>query len=130
MKLFARRFGKKIDVVPPESMSALERYPWPGNVRELQHLIERAVILSTGNELRVPLMELVPILAPDVSNLPHPRPTLRENERDLIQRTLEDCGWVIGGPEGAAARLGMKRTTLVSRIKKLGLHRPSQGGVE
>ena len=130
--LFARRFGKRFDSIPDETMAALESYPWPGNVRELEHLIERAVILSSGGELRVPVMELVPVVQPDLADsLPHPsRPTLRENERDLIQRTLEECGWVVGGPEGAAARLGLKRTTLMSRIKKLGLHRPADKSVD
>ena len=132
VKLFARRFGKKIEAIPRETMEALERYPWPGNVRELEHLIERAVILSPGGELRVPLMELVPTVAADSTGAAfhHVPPTLRENERDLIRRTLEDCGWVVGGPEGAASRLGMKRTTLASRIKKLGLHRPKERSVE
>ena len=132
VQLFTRRFGKKIVDIPRETMAALESYPWPGNVRELEHLIERAVILSSGSELRVPLMELVPVQSLDpASTLPQQtKTTLRENERDVIQRALEDCGWVVGGPEGAAARLGMKRTTLVSRIKKLGLNRPESSNVE
>jgi formate hydrogenlyase transcriptional activator len=130
--LFARRFGKAVDTVPGETMEALERYPWPGNVRELEHLVERAVILSPGRELRVPLAELAPTAGP----LPDARPvipahvTLRENERDMIRRALEESGWVVGGPEGAAARLGLKRTTLLSRIKKLGLRRPDEKSVE
>jgi formate hydrogenlyase transcriptional activator len=130
--LFARRFGKTIKSIPLETMQALERYPWPGNVRELEHLIERAVILSPGRELRVPIMELVPIPSPDqgFALSTGPRITLRENERDLIRRTLAECGWVVGGPTGAAARLGMKRTTLLSRIKKMGLTRPEEHGVE
>jgi len=128
--LFARRFGKRIEVIPRETMTALLRYPWPGNVRELEHLIERAVILSPAGELRVPLVELMPVGAPAAASAPpsHSPATLRETERDLIRRALEDCGWVVGGPDGAAARLGLKRTTLVSRIKKLGLNRSAESG--
>jgi formate hydrogenlyase transcriptional activator len=124
--IFARRFGKRIEIIPRDTMAALERYAWPGNVRELEHLIERAVILSPADELRVPLMELVPVAEPEGVNAGtlHSAGTLRDNERDLIRRTLEECGWVVGGPDGAAARLGLKRTTLMSRIKKLGLYRP------
>ena len=127
--LFARRFGKKIESIPTETMAALERYPWPGNVRELEHLIERAVILATGSELRVPMVDLVPVAVPDAPTHPQrnhaPRVTLRESERELIGRTLDECGWVVGGPNGAASRLGLKRTTLLSRMKKLGLARPA-----
>jgi formate hydrogenlyase transcriptional activator len=129
---FARRFGKTVGSIPRETMLALTRYRWPGNVRELQHLIERAVILSPQGELRVPLIELESTTDTAGADGPvhPPRATLREHERDLIQRTLEECGWVIGGPGGAAARLGLKRTTLLSRIKKLGLSRPEGSGVE
>jgi formate hydrogenlyase transcriptional activator len=131
VRLFARRFGKKIDSIPAETMAALERYPWPGNVRELEHLVERAVILSPGSELRVPVMDLVPVATPDGPPAPvRPQVTLRENERELIRRALEECGWVVGGPNGAAARLGLKRTTLLSRMKKLDLHRPDGKSVE
>jgi formate hydrogenlyase transcriptional activator len=121
---FARRLGKAI-TVPAETLSALVRYDWPGNVRELEHLIERAVILSAGPELRVPAGELTPtapVAAPTGS-------TLHDAERQLIRRTLEECGWIVGGPQGAAQRLGMKRTTLLARMKKLGLRRPTDGGV-
>jgi formate hydrogenlyase transcriptional activator len=131
--LFARRFGKAIDAIPAETMAALERYPWPGNVRELEHLIERAVILTPGGELRVPLADLAAV-APGEAPTPFPappaHPTLRESERDLIRRTLDECRWVIGGPGGAAARLGLKRTTLLSRMKKLGIARAPDAGVE
>ena len=113
-------------------MAALERYRWPGNIRELEHLIERAVILSSGSELRVPMLDLIPIALPDNEALPATAShlTLRDNERELIRRALDDSGWVVGGPTGAAARLGMKRTTLLSRIKKLGLRRPERSGVD
>jgi formate hydrogenlyase transcriptional activator len=124
--MFARRFGKRIDAIPGELMTALEQYSWPGNVRELEHLIERAVILTGGSELRVPLADLTltppqpgPVTAPTGTQ----PPTLRDSERELIGRALADCGWVIGGPRGAAARLGLKRTTLLSRMKKLGISR-------
>jgi formate hydrogenlyase transcriptional activator len=131
--LFARRFGKKIDSIPTATMAALERYSWPGNVRELEHLIERAVILTPGGELRVPVSDLHPPTttadAPHVS-VPPVRATLRENERELIRRTLEECRGIVGGPNGAAARLGLKRTTLLSRMKKLGLERRDPEGVE
>lgn len=124
IELFSRRFGKINSSVPPETMAALEQYAWPGNIRELEHVIERAVILSHGDVLHVPVSDLVPIPNPD-GPLPSPAATmtLRENESQLIRRTLEECGWVVGGPSGAAARLGMKRTTLLSRMKKLGMHR-------
>jgi formate hydrogenlyase transcriptional activator len=130
--LFARRFGKNIKTIPTETMSALEQYSWPGNIRELEHLIERAVILTGGSELRVPLADLVPLSPPEgvAHEASRPAPvTLRESERDLISRTLEECGGVVGGPHGAAARLGLKRTTLLSRMKKLGISR-SQVSVE
>jgi formate hydrogenlyase transcriptional activator len=133
VQLFGRRFGKKIETIPTETMAALERYAWPGNVRELEHLIERAVILTPSGELRVPLSELVSEPEPTASLVapaPSLSPTLQESERALIQRTLQECGWVIGGPKGAAKRLGLKRTTLLSRMKKLGLSRPANQSVD
>jgi formate hydrogenlyase transcriptional activator len=125
-KTFARRLGKGIDSIPAEAMAALQAYHWPGNVRELEHLVERAVILSSSNELRIPLADVLPPSpAPVQATVPtHGQGTLRETERELIRRTLEDCGGVIGGRFGAASRLGLKRTTLLARMKKLGLHRP------
>jgi formate hydrogenlyase transcriptional activator len=130
--LFARRFGKKIDTIPSGTMAALESYSWPGNVRELEHLIERAVILTPGSELRVPMGDIAPPGSPAPHAAPvSPQPvTLRENVRELILRTLDECGWVVGGPHGAAARLGVKRTTLLSRMKKLGLERNEGNRVE
>ena len=123
VELFGRRFGKRIETIPDETMAALERYQWPGNVRELEHLIERAVILTSGSELHVPVVDLVPVPLPDNSTAVNHAPgiTLRDNERELIRQALNDCGGVVGGPHGAAARLGIKRTTLLSRMKKLGL---------
>ena len=120
--LFARRLGRSIGTVPAASLDALQRHSWPGNVRELEHLIERAVILTPGGELRVPLGDLqsTTALAPPEENKPASG-TLKDTERELIRRTLEECRWIVGGPRGAAARLGIKRTTLISRMKKLGL---------
>jgi formate hydrogenlyase transcriptional activator len=125
VNVFARRFGKNIDSISSNTLADLVAYSWPGNVRELEHLIERAVILSPGNELRVPINELH--LLAEAEQLPLAIETassnLKENERALILRVLHDCNWVVGGPHGAATRLGLKRTTLLSRMKKLGLER-------
>src|SRR5262245_22068602 len=126
---FARRVGKVIDTIPAGAMAALRAYDWPGNVRELEHLVERAVILSPGRELRVPLGDLAHPARPAAGPTPTPRGTLHEAERELIRRTLEECRWVIGGPNGAARRLGLKRTTLLARMKRLGLHRPDNDGM-
>ncbi len=130
-RIFAKRFRKEIDQIDAATMEMLEQYPWPGTVRELEHLIERAVILSPGPELFIPPMELVPGKTAAIvpASIPH-RGTLRENERDLIRRTLDECDWVVGGPGGAARKLGLKRTTLLSKMKKLGLARPSRNPVE
>ncbi|HXG12629.1 MAG TPA: sigma 54-interacting transcriptional regulator [Gemmataceae bacterium] len=124
-RTFARRIGKVIDTIPAESLAALQAYDWPGNVRELEHLIERAVILSPGPVLRVPLGDLR-LSPPGASplTLASRTGTLQDAERELIRRTLEECRWVVGGRNGAAARLGLKRTTLLARMKKLGLRRP------
>ena len=103
-------------------MDALVRYPWPGNVRELQNFIERAVILSPQSILRAPISELEPFQSHKGSNAP--MNGLAEVERDHILRALEASNWVIGGQSGAAARLGMKRTSLVYRMKKLRIRRP------
>jgi formate hydrogenlyase transcriptional activator len=100
-------------------MSALTDYPWPGNVRELEHFIERAVVLSQGADLEVSLSELKPA----ASSGPASFSTLESAERDHILRALDETNWVVGGANGAAARLGMKRTTLQSRMQKLGLER-------
>ena len=122
--LYAQRMNKRIDTIPPETMDALLRYPWPGNIRELQNFIERAVILSPQTILRAPTSELEPFPAP-------PKEThaamngLAEVERDHILRALEASHWVIGGRNGAAERLGMKRTSLVYRMKKLRVTRPA-----
>jgi len=117
---YARRMSKRIETVPAETLAAMERYHWPGNVRELENLIERAVILSPGTVLRVPLAELKPLHDGRGAGLS----TLAEAEREHILRALEESAWVLSGSHGAAARLGMKRTTLQSRMQKLGITRP------
>jgi transcriptional regulator with GAF, ATPase, and Fis domain len=116
---------REIELIPPETMSALSSYEWPGNIRELQNLIERAVILSNDGVLPNPLPALgtrIAGVAPAATAAP--ATTLRESERTLILRTLEGVSWVIGGPKGAAAKLGLKRTTLIHRMQKLGISRP------
>jgi formate hydrogenlyase transcriptional activator len=122
-ELYARRMNKRIDEIPSETMDALVRYRWPGNVRELQNFIERAVILSPRNVLRAPTSELEPFHAHKGSNAPIAG--LEEVERDHILRTLEASNWVVGGPNGAADRLGMKRTSLVYKMRKLRISRPA-----
>jgi formate hydrogenlyase transcriptional activator len=117
---FAREMKKMIDTIPSEAMAVLAAYDWPGNVRELENAIERAVILTSGSVLQVPVEEFrrrssVPPLADG---------TLEAAEREAILKALRDSQWVIGGPAGAARRLGLKRTTLHSRMEKLGIARP------
>ena len=101
-------------------MAALVRYPWPGNIRELANCIERAVLLSPGRELRVPFADLKAIVAPDTNEVV----SLEEAQREQIIAVLRQTNWVIGGPAGAAARLGLKRTTLQSKMRKFGIERP------
>jgi len=122
-ELYARRMNKRIDTIPPETMDALVRYRWPGNVRELQNFIERAVILSPHTVLRAPISELEPFSAATKSNLP--MTGLEELERDHIVHALEASNWVVGGRNGAAERLGMKRTSLVYKMRKLRIARPA-----
>jgi formate hydrogenlyase transcriptional activator len=118
---YCRRMGKNIVDIPPKLMSALCSYSWPGNVRELQNLIERAVILSNPGVLSNPLPAAVSkedvIMFPAVT-------TLKDSERTLILNTLDEVGWVIGGTKGAATRLGLKRTTLICKMQRLGIFRP------
>ncbi len=114
---YARLMNKRIETIPAGAMTALAKYHWPGNIRELENLIERSVILSQGPDLHVPLGELK---APTAAAL-NGAATLEAAEREHILRVLRETKWVIGGPSGAAARLGMKRTTLQSKIRKLGI---------
>jgi len=120
---FSRRNNRRIDTIPSEAMEALLRYAWPGNIRELQNVIERAVIVSRGPVLTVPISELDADTAPkrETRSNESLQDTLNETERTQIMRALEEANWVISGPKGAAARLGMKRSTLQLRMQKLGI---------
>jgi formate hydrogenlyase transcriptional activator len=121
---FAQQMKKPIDRIPSETMASLTSYSWPGNIRELQNLIERAVILSRGPVLEVPQAELK---GQPKTEIDQPgSSTLEAVEREHILRVLRDSNWVIGGPAGAAARLGLNRTTLNNRLRKLGITRPRQ----
>ena len=122
-ELYARRLNKGIEEIPPDTMEALMRYRWPGNVRELQNFIERAVILSPHRVLRAPTSELEPFSTLKRSNAP--LSGLEEVERDHILRALDASHWIVGGRNGAAERLGMKRTSLVYKMKKLKIIRPA-----
>ena len=122
---FARSMSKNIDTISAESMNALVSYPWPGNIRELQNVIERAVILSGGTELKVSLSDLKSRASESNGHL-NGAGTLEEIERSHILSILEQTNWVFGGPNGAAARLGMKRPTLQFRMQKLGISRPQK----
>ena len=125
---YARRMKKPVEAIPMKAMAALTEYHWPGNVRELENFIERSVILSHGAELQIPLGELrgrlkIPVIVPLQAS--DGIATLEHAEREHIVRALREAEWIVGGPKGAAMRLGMKRTTLQSRIKKLGIARPN-----
>jgi len=125
---FTRSMRKHVDHIPPETMAALQWYSWPGNIRELQNLIERAVILSRDGVLPNPLPKrrtnpVIPTL--DGAQAIQSSMTLEESARSLILETLEQVDWVVGGPNGAAAKLGLKRTTLLARMRRLGLSRPA-----
>jgi formate hydrogenlyase transcriptional activator len=123
---YTRRMNRRIDTIPVAVMKAMSEYQWPGNVRELENFVERSVILSDDSVLRAPLAELT--LQQNLSTvLSRSNPTtLKEAEREHILRALKDTKWIIGGPNGAAARLGMKRTTLSSLIKRLEIDPPSE----
>ena len=124
--LCSKRMKKSVERVPIAAMGVLSSYKWPGNVRELQNFIERAVILSPGKVLRLPLAELEQaahnLEAFGPNGAPKPT-TLKDAEREHIIQALAETGWMIGGPKGAAARLGLPRTTLVSKMKRLGISR-------
>jgi len=116
---YARRMNRAVETIPSETLDLLVHYSWPGNIRELENLIERAVIVSPGTVLRVPLGDL----KPPTETAPGEILTLEAAEREHILKALEATNWVLAGPKGAAARLGMKRTTLQSRMQKLGVER-------
>jgi len=124
--LYAKRMDKTVSVVPAEAVAAMLDYSWPGNVRELQNFIERAVILSPGSSLRPPLEDLSQVnQAAETTNLtgqPAPQ-TLLEAEREHIIQALAATNWIIGGPKGAGARLGLARTTLIAKMHRLGISR-------
>jgi formate hydrogenlyase transcriptional activator len=117
VEILGRRMGREIEHIPQETMSALSSYEWPGNIRELQNLIERAVILSNNGVLPNPLAtaetEQRPAISPGTTT--PGVTTLRDSERTLILRTLQTVGWIVGGPKGAAVKLGLKRTTLIHK---------------
>jgi formate hydrogenlyase transcriptional activator len=121
---FARRMGRRIETIPVAVMDALVRYPWPGNIREMQNVIERAVILSRGPALELSLSEFKQQARAALTDFPGGLSTLEEAEREHILRVLGETKWMIGGPAGAALKLGMKRTTLQSKMRKLGIARP------
>ena len=119
----ARRMGRRIETIPAEAMDVLVQYPWPGNIRELENIIERAVILSPGPALHINLGDLKAAAA-QAKVPPGAVVTLADADRDHILGVLRETGWLLSGPTGAAARLGMKRSTLQSKMKKLGISRP------
>jgi len=129
VKFFAEdcvsRINRRVKTIPANTMRVLAEYDWPGNVRELQNFIERAVILSPGSELRAPLEDL------DWSKqVAQPQPeTLAQAEYGLILRALKESGWVVGGPGGAARKLGLKRTTLIGKIRKMGILRSTEAAL-
>jgi transcriptional regulator with GAF, ATPase, and Fis domain len=127
VKIFTRRMGKQVDSIPPETMAAFQWHSWPGNIRELQNLVERAVILSRDGVLPNPLQKkqtelMIPSLHRTRSF--HSRMTWEDRDSALILETLEQAGWIVGGPRGAAAKLGLKRTTLLAKMRRLGISRP------
>jgi transcriptional regulator with GAF, ATPase, and Fis domain len=128
VEMFARRMGKQIDSIPMETMATLQSYFWPGNVRELQNLVERAVIMTDDRVLANPFAAApqIPAYAPQRVANAAGTTKLRDIERALIAQTLEEVGWVVGGPKGAAAKLGLQRTTLIHKMKKLQIKRPLQ----
>jgi formate hydrogenlyase transcriptional activator len=132
VKIFSRRMGKQIDSIPSEMMAAFQWHSWPGNIRELQNLVERAVILSRDGVLPNPLQKrhtsgIIP--SANAQSLVSPMNWV-DSDRALVAETLEQAGWIVGGPRGAAAKLGMKRTTLLAKMKRLGISRPiaEEGG--
>jgi formate hydrogenlyase transcriptional activator len=134
VNLFSRRMGKQVDSIPPETVAAFQSYSWPGNIRELQNLVERAVILSRDGVLPNPLHEKqTELMTPSLHRTRtfQSSTTLEESDRALIVETLEQAAWIVGGPRGAAAKLGLKRTTLLAKMRRLRILRPtSQEGTD
>jgi formate hydrogenlyase transcriptional activator len=129
VKQFSRNLGRTIDTIPTEAMTALVKYSWPGNIRKLQNVLERAVILTTdrvlaisSEDLRMPDNTAVNPPASQTGPNRDMRTVLEDTERQQILAALEEASWIVAGPHGAAARLGMKRSTLLSRMQKLGIH--------
>jgi formate hydrogenlyase transcriptional activator len=126
VKQFSHRMGRQVESIPPETMAAFQWYSWPGNIRELQNLVERAVILSRDGVLPNPLHKTrTEVMSSTQHRCPCPSSmTLEDSDRALIVETLERVGWIVGGPRGAAAKLGLKRTTLLAKMRRLGISRP------
>jgi formate hydrogenlyase transcriptional activator len=127
VKQFSQRMGKRVDSISPETMAAFQWYSWPGNIRELQNLVERAVILSRDGVLPNPLHKRRTEVMPPTQHRFPASPssmTLEDSDRSLIVETLERVGWIVGGPRGAAAKLGLKRTTLLAKMRRLRIYRP------
>ncbi len=126
VKMFSRRMGKQVDSILPETMASFQWYSWPGNIRELQNLVERAVILSRDGVLPNPLQKRQTSATILISNARSSSSsmTLEDSDRALIVETLEQAGWIVGGPRGAAAKLGLKRTTLLAKMRRMGISRP------
>jgi transcriptional regulator with GAF, ATPase, and Fis domain len=127
VKIFSHRMGKQVDLIPPETMAAFQSYSWPGNIRELQNLVERGVILTRDGVLHNPLHKnqkelIIPSLYR--TRIFYSSKTLGASDRALILETLEQARWVVGGPHGAAAKLGLKRTTLLAMMRRLAISRP------
>jgi formate hydrogenlyase transcriptional activator len=127
VKIFSRRMGKQVDSIPPETMAAFQWHSWPGNIRELQNLVERAVIVSRDGVLPNPLQKKQAELM--VPSLHRTRTfqssmTLEDSDHALILETLAQAGWIVGGPHGAATKLGLKRTTLLAKMRRMGISRP------
>jgi len=126
VKILSRRMGKQIDGIPSEIMAAFQWHSWPGNIRELQNLVERAVILSRDGVLPNPLQKRQPsaIILSSSPQSSLSSMTWEDSDRALVVDTLEQTGWIVGGPRGAAAKLGLKRTTLLAKMRRLGISRP------
>ena len=128
VKIFSHRMKKEVHSISPETMAAFQWHSWPGNIRELQNLVERAVILSRDGVLPNPLhkrrTEVLPVAQHCYPASSSSSMTLEDSDRALIVETLERVGWIVGGPRGAAAKLGLKRTTLLAKMRRLGIFRP------